>query len=76
MPSELVVHPYLSAKNAGKWVNLQQYELFLRNSIGESVSKPRRVVYSDAGTVNTADSSLCLAGCHQGSLRRNQQQLK
>jgi hypothetical protein len=32
MPSELVVHPYLSAKNAGKWVNLQQYELFLRNS--------------------------------------------
>ena len=40
MPSELVEHPFLSLKNAGKWVNLQQYELFLRNSIGQSVSKP------------------------------------
>jgi hypothetical protein len=41
MPSELVEHPFLSLKNAGKWVNLQQYELFLCNSIGQSVSKPR-----------------------------------
>lgn len=40
MPSELVEHPFLSLKNGGKWVNLQQYELFLRNSIGQSVSKP------------------------------------
>ncbi|KAF8229929.1 hypothetical protein L208DRAFT_1401360 [Tricholoma matsutake] len=40
MPSELVEHPFLSLKNAGKWVNLQQYELFLHNSIGQSVSKP------------------------------------
>ncbi|KAF8230499.1 hypothetical protein L208DRAFT_1400467 [Tricholoma matsutake] len=42
MPSELVEHPFLSLKNAGKWVNLQQYELFLCNSIGQSVSKPIR----------------------------------
>ncbi|KAF8224795.1 hypothetical protein L208DRAFT_1409576 [Tricholoma matsutake] len=40
MPSELVEYPFLSLKNAGKWVNLQQYELFLCNSIGQSVSKP------------------------------------
>ncbi|KAF8224770.1 hypothetical protein L208DRAFT_1409534 [Tricholoma matsutake] len=40
MPSELVEHSFLSLKNAGKWVNLQQYELFLHNSIGQSVSKP------------------------------------
>jgi hypothetical protein len=41
MPTELVEHPYLGLKNTGKWVNLLQYELFLRNSIGQSVSKPR-----------------------------------
>jgi len=43
MPPELAEHPFLGVRNAGKWVNLQQYELFIRNSIGQSVSKPRSV---------------------------------
>jgi hypothetical protein len=41
MPTELVEHPFLGLKNTGKWVNLLQYKLFLRNSIGQSVNRPR-----------------------------------
>jgi hypothetical protein len=59
MPPELTEHPFLGVRNAGKWVNLQQYELFIRNSIGQSVSKPRSVTAvtrGNAGAENASDS--------------------